>query len=146
MKKKLAVLGTALVLIVTMVVTLCGCSSYGKIESAFKDDGWEIVSDVDALQNDLKDQIESVAGENYKDICDVHVFKKSVLGIPTYCSILEFKSDKDLTAKFEESYKALGMTDEQIKTAVEKIQELPNVNGNCVFVGVVGLDVFKGTK
>lgn len=140
MKKKLGIIVTSLLLIVTLMATLCGCSSFGKIKSAFEKEGYTESEKVTSIQETA---IEAIFGEDYESLGTVHVFTKSVLS----SVVLEFNSTSELTDRLKK------LTEDEtigkyVKDAVEDIQKCPIVNGNCVLVyGFIdGLEIFQSTK
>mgnify|MGYP001053935628 FL=1 len=142
MKKKLATLITSLTLVAVLLFTLCGCSTYGKVQKAFKNDGWTEQTEVSDAQ---KDAVTAIFGEDAESKLTIHVFTKGVLGVAT---VVEFKSDKEMT----ESLKMLTedpIIGSYVKNFIDNIQDCQIVNGNCVLVsGFVagGLETFKKSK
>ena len=143
MKKKLGIVVTALALIVVMVATLCACSTYGSIKSAFKKEGYTEVEMTDTQ----KEQVKSAIGEEYAEKVTIHVLSKesdgSLLGqlasAASTAIIIEFKSKDDIVD-------AIG--EENAEDAYEKLQKLDTVSGNCMIISVSpdALKIFKSTK
>ncbi len=142
MKKKLATLITSLTLVAVLLFTLCGCSTYGKVQKAFKNDGWTEQTEVSDAQ---KDAVTAIFGEDAESKLTIHVFTKGVLGVAT---VVEFKSDKEMT----ESLKTLTedpIIGSYVKNFIDNIQDCQIVNGNCVLVSafVAGrLETFNKSK
>ena len=131
MKKKLGIVVTALALIVVMVATLCACSSYGSIKSAFKKEGYEEAE----VSETYKEQVKKVVGEDYADKVTIHILTKNL----STAIIVEFKSKDDIVD-------AIGK--ENAENAYEELQKLDTVNGNCTIISISpeALKIFKGTK
>lgn len=150
MKKKLAVIVTSLALFVVMLATLCACSSYGSIKSAFKKEGYVETELSDTYEKDVTE----IMGEDYNNTVTVHCLKKeadedsgligAVAGTVGYVVILEFKSDSDMAEYLKDEVSA-----EDAKEVYDELQKLDTVNGNCfLLVSVLseGYTIFKSTK
>lgn len=147
MKRKLGIVVTALALIVIMATTLCACSSYGSIKSAFKKEGYKEVE----ISDTYKEQVKSTVGAEYVDKVTIHVLAKesddSLLGqlasAVSTAIIVEFKSNDDMVASLK---KDLG--EDTVKEAYEALQKLDTVNGNCTIISLSpeALKIFKSTK
>ncbi len=150
MKKKLTAIFTALTLVVVMLATLCGCSSYGSIKSAFQKEGYE--------ETDLSEKYESsvtaIMGNDYKETVSVHCLKKesdeddgilgAIAGSIGYVVIIEFKSNSDMEEYLKDKVSA-----DEAEEVYDKLQELDTVNGNCFLVVSTlpeGYSIFKSTK
>ena len=123
MKRFLSLTLTA-ALLCALLLSLTACSTYGKIEKAFLDAGYELVEgdDGDALQ-----YVTDLSGEGEGEVsCTVHVLKKSVL---TYAFVLEFDADKDAAARLDEL-----MTDEDYRDFMEMDEKAKFLRGNCVLI------------
>ena len=131
MKKKLGMILSALALVVVMIATLCACSTYGSIKSAFKKEGYEEAE----ISQTYKDQVKSAVGEDYADKVEIHVLKKGL----NIAIIVEFKSKDDIVD-------AIGK--ENAENAYEELQKLDTVNGNCMIISISpdALKIFKSTK
>ena len=142
MKKKLATIITSIVVTLVLIVTLCGCSTYGKVQSAFKNDGWTEETSVSDTQ---KKVVTAFFGEDAESKVTIHVFTKAPLSSAT---VVEFKSDKEMLDELKE------LTEDPtigsyVKNFIDNIQECDIVNGNCVLVSgflTGGLDTFKKSK
>lgn len=150
MKKKLSVIVTSLVLLVAMLATLCACSSYGSIKSAFKKEGYAETE----LSDTYEKYVTDLMGEDYKNTVTVHCLKKEskegdgVIGAIAssvgYVIIIEFKSDSDMAEHLKDEVSA-----EDAKDVYDELQKLDTVNGNCFLVFSVlpeGYTIFKSTK
>lgn len=135
MKKK-SVLFTCILLAVTMIMVLCGCSTYGSVKKAFEKEGYTENSDFEAYQA----QVVEALGEDFKDVCSVHLM--TVEGTLKYALILEFKSTKEMEEQINES--------ENLKEKIKDVQKSDLVSGNCVLLSynllTNALDIFKSTK
>lgn len=142
MKKKLATLVTSLTLVAVLLFTLCGCSTYGKVQRAFKNDGWTEQTEISDAQ---KNAVKELFGEDAENKVTIHVFTKGITGNAT---VVEFKSDKEMT----DSLKTLTedpLLGTYIKNFIENIQNCQIVNGNCVLISgflTGGLETFRKSK
>lgn len=134
MKKK-SVLFTCILLAVTMIMVLCGCSTYGSVKKAYEKEGYTENSDLEAYQA----QVVEALGEDFKDVCSVHLMVKDTIKVAL---ILEFKSTKEMEEQINESEKLKGM--------IKDVQKSDLVSGNCVLLFYTPLtdapDIFKSTK
>ena len=154
MKKKLSVIVTSLTLLVVMLVTLCACSSYGSIKSAFKKEGY--------VETELSDTYEKyvtdLMGSDYKNTVTVHCMKKessdndgligAIASSVGYVIIIEFKSDSDMAKSLKGELKNEASA-EEAKEVYDELQKLDTVNQNCFLVFSVlpeGYSIFKSTK
>ena len=138
MKRKIITIFTSLTLVAILLATLCACgSTWGSVKSAFKDEGYEIVDTTD----EQKKQVADLVGEENANRADIHVVKKDF----NIAIIVEFKSNDDIVNALRKSE---NITDEDIKAAYDKLQELPTVNGNCTIISLSpeALKIFKSTK
>ena len=152
MKKKLAIVVTALALVVVMMATLCACgSTWGKIKKAYTSEGYH--------ELELSDKIKETLNIDENDMKDVkvtiHVLSTAELpkepSAADYLKLLaaktviiaEYNNMKELKKYAEEHY-----TEEQkkdLEKAWEDFQKLDNVNGNCVLMGLAD-SIWKGAK
>ena len=116
MKRKVTLL-TVLMLTLSMLFALTACSSYGSIKKAYEDAGYTESESVQEYQ----DEIVEAMGEDYENVCTIHLFTKDLLD---FALILEFHSTKDLEEAYESS--------ETLKGLVKDLQNSDLVNGNCV--------------
>ena len=143
MKKVLRLL-TLMLVGVMLVTTLASCSSYGKILSNFKGEGYI----------ELKDEEESTAKTITAELekgnlsCTVHILRKELAddataldkigNAATTVIILEFSSDKDLAEAVKESNTLSGL--------IKDVQESDYVRDNCVLVSLLNTnakDIFN---
>lgn len=142
MKKKLATLVTSVLLAAVLLFTLCGCSTYGKVQKAFKNDGWTEQTEISDAQ---KKAVTDIFGEDAENKVTIHVFTKGVTGVAT---VVEFKSDKEMldSLKTVTEDPIIGT---YVKNFVDNIQDCQIVNGNCVLISgflAGSLDTFKKSK
>ena len=116
MKRKVTLL-TVLMLTLSMLFALTACNSYGSIKKAYEDAGYTESESVQEYQ----DEIVEAMGEDYENVCTIHLFTKDLLD---FALILEFHSTKDLEEAYESS--------ETLKGLVKDLQNSDLVNGNCV--------------
>lgn len=140
MKKKSLLV--TLVLVLAALFALAGCSSFTGIKSAYEKAGFTESEDAKTYQSEIK----AALGEDYQDICTVHVFTKTgegVLGVLEGAAavILEFNSTKEMEEQIEKS--------ETLKGLIKDVSTSSRVSGNCVLLVAVGADAestFKNTK
>ena len=136
MKNIIKVLALSMVVVLS-VLMLVSCSSYGKIESAFKKADY-------TLKGEETGTIET---EDGVITYTIHTFQKEGEGLLggltqalSTAVVWEFSSSADLAAALEES--------ETLKGIIKDLQNSDYVNGNCVLTTVNpdALEIFKGTK
>ena len=136
MKNVIKVLALSMVVVLS-VLMLVSCSSYGKIESAFKKADY-------TLKGEETGTIET---EDGAITYTIHTFQKEGEGLLggltqalSTAVVWEFSSSADLAAALEES--------ETLKGIIKDLQNSDYVNGNCVLTTVNpdALEIFKGTK
>ena len=136
MKNVIKVLALSMVVVLS-VLMLVSCSSYGKIESAFKKADY-------TLKGEETGTIET---EDGVITYTIHTFQKEGEGLLggltqalSTAVVWEFSSSADLAAALEES--------ETLKGIIKDLQNSDYVNGNCVLTTVNpdALEIFKGTK
>ena len=136
MKKSLKIISLLLVLVMS-VVLLASCSTYGKIQKAFEENGY-------VLQNPDKESTGEIETEDGVITYTIHTFKKEgagiITGVLSGVIVWEFCSDKDLMNAIEES--------ETLKGIIKDAQNSDYVNGNCVLTTInpEAVEIFKGTK
>ena len=134
MKKKILTVVSALVLVVVMLASLCACgSSWNGIKKASEKEGYE-ETEASSVESSL---VKTFLGEDAEEAVTIHVMKKGL----SVAVIIEFKSTK----KMEEML-ADKVDKEDAKNIYDELQKLDFVNGNCVYVGLAGADIFKSTK
>lgn len=150
MKKKLSLIITSVALMLIAIVTLCACSTYGSVKSAYKKEGYEEIE----ISEEYKKYATDMFGEEAADVITLHVLQLSVdddasladkaAAATSTVVIAEFNSTEDM----EENMKK-HVTAEDAKEISEKIQQLDTVSGNCVYVFSLSsksFDIFKSTK
>ena len=150
MKKKLSLIFSSLVLLLVMIVTLCACSTYGSVKSAYTKEGYEEIE----ISAEYKEKVTEMFGEDAAQTLTIHVLKLKVADNASILDkaaattstvvIAEFKSTKEMEEQMKEH-----VTAEDAKEISEKIQELPNVSGNCVYVfslSTKSYEIFQSTK
>lgn len=138
MKRKLVTIFTSLALVAVLLATLCACgSTWGSIKSAFADNEYTVIDTTDAQ----KKQVADVIGEENANRADIHVVQKGL----NIAIIVEFKSNDDIVNALRENE---NITDEDIKAAYDKLQELSTVCGNCTIISLSpeALKIFKDCK
>ncbi len=143
MKKK-SLLLTCLVLAMTMLMVLCGCSTYGKIEKAFINDGYTVSEKTETYQKQLLEALNAKSEEDAKAICTIHLLVKTengtIVNLPTAATfIFEFSSTDEMNEKINDS--------ETLKGLIKDAQNSDYVNGNCIAFPVLNsnavLEIFK---
>lgn len=127
--KKRSLLLTCMLLVVTLALALCGCSSYGSIKSAFEKEGYTVT---DASNED----IEKYLDEQGANVCHVHFASKTA----SHALIFEFNSTKDMEEQINKS--------ETLNGIIKDLQKSDLVNGNCCIVSISpeALKIFRDTK
>lgn len=120
MKKRLVSIFSTVLLALTLVALLCGCSSYGSVKSAFEKEGYEEVEDVQTYQTQIKEYL----GDD-SDTITLHVLKKGLLNVAIIC---EFKT----TDEMEQTVK----DNKALQDAIKDIQNSDYVNGTCVLLPI----------
>lgn len=136
---------TAGVLLLTMVVVLCACSTYPSIQKSFLDAGYKAVStSEDNTALSLEGKFEDVDLK-----VTTHLFKtEGLLGIDVYALVVEFESEAALKAYMSDDEE----TSATIKGFISDAQKADCVNGNCLLIPITitkiseMLDIFKQTK
>ena len=125
MKKVSKIFAVALCL--TLMFTLVGCNSYGKIARAFEKEGWKESETLGNIVTDItKDFEEDI-------VVTPHLFTS---GIKT-AVVFEFKSTDDMKKAVEDSATLKGL--------IKDIQNSDYVNGNCVLFTLIpeAVTIFK---
>lgn len=144
MKKKTLKLVALMLLGVMLVMALASCSSYSKILSNFKAEGYEeIKSEDNETVNKITAELESG-----KISCEFHFLKKKLdddanaaeklANATTTIVILEFSSDEDMTEAIKESGTLSGM--------IKDVQKSDYVRDNCVLIPLLNTnakDIFN---
>ena len=130
--KKIVKITSLLLVVTTLCLFAMACSSYGKLEKAFLDNGYEIVEEIDNDSQALKAELE-------KDelAVTVHGFKKTGLLTGDLVLVIEFKATDDLVKACKENNTLKGAIqdikeDEDVKAAYDKLVEEGYAKGNCL--------------
>ncbi len=130
---------TALLLVLALSLFAAGCSSYNRLEKAFLENGFALVTDLDENGNLLKDDLTQGKRE-----VEVHGYKKTAgfLGAESVLAfVYEFKSVKELTQAVKQS-EVLSLfideleQDEELDDIYEELVEDGYANGKCLVVPV----------
>ena len=118
---------TSLLLVLTLCLFAMACSSYGKLEKAFLNEGYTVSETLQGLAEDMKNELEKEELE-----VTIHGFKKDL----TFVFVFEFKATEDLKEAFSDSETMQGVADdlknnEDVNAAYDKLVEEGYVNGNC---------------
>lgn len=144
MKKKTLKLVALMLLGVMLVMALASCSSYSKILSNFKAEGYEEIKTED------NDDVKKITAEleDGKISCEFHFLRKKladdantadkITNAATTVIVLEFSSDKEMLEAIEESNTLTGM--------IKDAQKSDYVRDNCILIPLVNLnakDIFN---
>ena len=144
MKKKVLKLLTLMLVGVMLVATLASCSSYGKIKSNFKSEGYI------ELENEDESTAKTITAELEKGkiSCEIHILQKKledgatgleeIANKATTVIILEFSSDEDMAEAIKESGTLSGI--------IKDVQDSDYVRDNCVLVPLLNAnakDIFN---
>ena len=143
--KKILFTAVAMLLLLTMVLSLASCgSTFGAIKANFEKAGYELIELTDEEMEVLGDLVSGeIKTEDGVITYAVHAFKKEsgLLSGLTTSFVFEFGSDADLA-------KAIGES-ETLKGVIKDAQDSDYVYGNCVLfplnVNPDIVDIFKGT-
>ncbi len=144
MKKKIFKLLTLMLVGVMLVTTLASCSSYGKIKSNFKSEGYiELESEDNSTAKTITAEL-----EKGNISCTVHILQKKldddasgveqITNMGTTVIILEFSSDKEIAEAVKESGTLSGI--------IGDLQKTEYVRDNCVLVPLINTaakDIFN---
>ena len=123
MKKKLTTIFTALTLVVVLLATLCGCSSYGGIKSAFEKAGYKESANIEKYQAQIMEALNAKSEEEVEQLAKVHLFVKEK-NFANFALIIEFNSTKEMNEMINES--------ETLRGFAKDAQKSDLVNGNCI--------------
>lgn len=127
--KKILSLVLACVMLVGCVFVFASCSKYGTLEAAFKNAGYEVNTDFDAMSKAIKEELEK------KDFAvELHMLTKK--GALTSVLIVEFKSTEELAKAYKESATIQGLVkdiskDENAQAVYNALHEAGYVYANC---------------
>ena len=144
MKKKIFKLLTLMLVGVMLVATLASCSSYGKIKSNFKGEGYiELEGEENSTAKTITAELEKGSIS-----CEIHILQKEIAedassldkiaNAATTVIILEFSSDKDMAEAIKESGTLSGI--------IKDVQNSEYVRDNCVLVPLLNAnakDIFN---
>ena len=134
MKRRLITLFTSLTLVAVLLVTLCGCSTYGSIKGNFEDANYKEIE----ISEEYKNTVAEFVGKDYADKVTIHVLQKQAeegsgllgqLNKAAIAIIVEFKADQDLVDSLAKKYGK-----ENVENAYDELQKVDTINGNCVLV------------
>ncbi len=144
MKNKFFKLLTLMLVGVMLVMTLASCSSYGKIKSNFKSEGYI------ELESEENDTAKTITAELEKGniSCEVHFLQKKldddassidkIANAATTVIILEFSSDKEIVEAVKESGTLSGI--------IKDVQKSEYVRDNCILIPLLNTnakDIFN---
>ena len=135
MKKKIFKLLTLMLVGVMLVTTLASCSSYGKIKSNFKSEGYiELESEDNSTAKTITAEL-----EKGNISCTVHFLQRKsadnasaldkLADAGTTVIILEFSSDKEIAEAVKESGTLSGI--------IGDLQKSEYVRDNCVLISLL---------
>ena len=121
----------ALVLVACMAVCMMACSTYGKVEKAFTNEGYTVC---ETSQNNSAEQIEKDCEDNDTAVT-VHLLYKGI----TFVMVLEFKATDDMIEFYQDSNTAQGFIkdvqeDGTAKEFYDSLVEKGYANGNCLVI------------
>ena len=154
MKKKLATVVTAFMLVCTMLVCLCACgSTWGKIKSAYEKEGYTEIKVSEKLRAAIEEQTDEKLEESdatihfmtkakiNDDDSDTEILLKAFL-FP-FTVVFEYKNVEAVQKAYKEE-----LSEEEQKEfdkLWEEYQKSDIVNGNCILL-IGDAKIFKGTK
>lgn len=130
---------TALLLVLALSLFAAGCSSYDRLEKAFLENGFALVTEIEGDGNLLKDDLTQGIRE-----VEAYEFKKTAgfLGAESVVAVVfEFKSVKELTQAVKQS-EVLSLfideleQDEELDDIYEELVEDGYANGKCLVVPI----------
>lgn len=152
MKKKFAVIVSALTLVAIMLVGLCACgTTWGKIKSAYAKEGYHEIELTDKLKTafGVKDEDVKEADATVHFLTTAEISEDPTLsqlaGLATakYAIIWEYKNVEELQKHYKEDLSE--NEQEKFDELWEAYQKSDAVNGNCILV-FGDKQIFKGTK
>lgn len=143
MKKKLVTVVSVLAVLAAMLMMLCACSTFGSVKSAYEKAGYTAIE----ATEEQKSQLAGLIGEENVEKATLHGFKKDGGLIPDFAIVLEYKNGDELVEALRDN-PTFKITDEDLKTAYDKLQEIDSINGNCVILlgTPAAYSVFKSSK
>ena len=128
----------AMLLLLTMVLSLTSCSSFGKIKANFENAGYELDSEADkTIEITIDEGKLSVTVHTFKKASNGGVFDSIVSGLST-ALVYEFGSSADLQKALSENA--------EISALIKDAQASDYVNGNCLLMTINpdAVKIFKG--
>ncbi len=134
---------TTLALVIVLSLFAVGCSSYGKLEKAFLDNGYEIVTELDESTNDIKAELEAEGL-----VVTIHGFKKTGILGGDFVTVIEFNATEDLVKAYTESDTVKGFVsdvqnDENVQTIYNTLVDLGFAKGNCLVLSTNPLNMLS---
>lgn len=136
----------SILLVAVLSVAMVGCSMYGSLKKAFEKEGYEEVTE-------LEDVAENVKKEAKKDDLEVnlHAMKKNDGLKSTLVLIVEFKATEDMKKFYEDSETVKGFVkdvsnNEDVKAWQEAMENAGYAKGNCLVFTVNPLSINEVTN
>jgi hypothetical protein len=135
--KKIVKITSLLLVVTTLCLFAMACSSYGKLEKAFLNEGFTVSETMQGLAEDLKTELEKKELE-----ITIHGFTKSSTAALVF--VFEFKATDDMLEFYKDSDTLQGLLKdiEEEGSAKEFYNELKDkgfAKGNCLIIPI-GLD------
>lgn len=127
---------TSLILILSLCLTAVACSSYGKLEKAFTNEGYTVSQSLDDMADTIKGELEK------EDLAiTLHGLEKKDGLKSDFVLIIEFKSTDELVKAYKESDSLKGVISdiqdsEETKELYNSLVEAGFANGNCLVFSV----------
>ncbi len=131
MKKKLGIVVTALTLVTVLLMSLCGCSTFGKIKSAFEKKEYKESENIQTYQSEIMKYLNADSEEELEQICNIHLLYNDM----KVAIICEFSSTKEMNEQIESS--------ETLKGVIKDAQNSDYVNGNCILLPIAVPEVVE---
>ncbi len=131
MKKKLGIVVTALTLVTVLLMSLCGCSTFGKIKSAFEKKEYKESENIQTYQSEIMKYLNADSEEELEQICNIHLLYNGM----KVAIICEFSSTKEMNEQIESS--------ETLKGVIKDAQNSDYVNGNCILLPIAVPEVVE---
>lgn len=137
--KRMMSAAVAMLLLLTMVLSLASCSSFGTIKGNFEKAGYELDSKAEStLSLKTNDGEVSVTVHKFNKKSDGGVLDSIVSAVST-AIVYEFGSDADLQKAMSEN--------EKLMDTFKEAQKSDYINGNCVLMTLNpdAVKIFNGT-
>lgn len=125
MKKRLVSIFSTVLLALTLVALLCGCSSYGSVKSAFEKEGYKEAENVQTYQTTIKEYL----GDD-SDNVTVHVLTKDIVKVAI---IVEFNTTDEMEKTVKDN--------KMLQDAIKEIEKSDYVNGTCILIPIASPEV-----